>query len=423
MTRIGRTWRATFVVAMALTTVSVWSGSAQARQETACLTGTLTYTRPDAEAGTGLPMVTSPARNANWALYSTAHPGFLDRPLAADLTDRDGNFKACADGVAGSDLYLTFIAESSALWQVLPQRGDAEQPYTFTVPATSITGTRDLGAIAVPDDMAGAWKVLDTLNLLWWKRPATAGNCWTPQPHCTSISVIWPSAGGQNGNSYFTTAGFVYLTEDDANTRHVTLHEAGHNLQWLWQHEQWADVTNCSPHYINLASSPSCAFTEGFADAVAMHALDDYRFVWNSGFSANLENDADTRNWDIGDSVEGRVATSLVDLWNGPDHGWDATLGILGKTVPADFHDYFYNARPTENLSTTGQAATIIHNHTADRSSPNGAASPQPIDEAARNKPLGPPDNDPGVKLEPRHQWKSARQHWTLRPPYPRSAP
>ncbi|MFF2550807.1 hypothetical protein ACFVUS_07385 [Nocardia sp. NPDC058058] len=416
MTRSGGgTWRAVFIAATALTTVIAWPGTVSAAREPVCLTGTLSYTRPDAEAGAELPEVTSPARNANWALYDTPRPGLFDRPLAADMTDGSGAFHACAEHAAGADLYLMFIAESSGLWQVLPQAGDTETPYTFTVAAPAVTGSRDLGAVAVPDDMAGAWKVLDSVNLLWWKRPAAAGDCWLPHSDCTPMSFVWPA---RSGSSYFTTAGFVYLTEDDANTRHVTLHEAGHNLQWLWQHRKWADVSNCSPHYINLASSPSCAFTEGFADAVAMHAVGDYRFVWGSGFSADLTNDANTRGWDSGDSVEGRVATSLVDLWNGPDHGWDATLRILDRTIPADFHDYFYNDRPTENLSTTGEAAAIIHTHTADQASPNASAAPQPIDGYRR--PLGPPDNDPGVKQEPEHRWKTTHTRWTLRPPNPR---
>ncbi|WP_157534893.1 metalloprotease [Nocardia inohanensis] len=403
---------------IAVTALPGWDGTARAQDASTCLTGSLTYTRPDAEAGPSLPMVTSPARNANWALFDHDHPGFGDRPLSAGLTDNDGTFDACADGDSGRTLYLVFEAESSTLWQVLTSDQGVEQPYTFTIPVAA--GTHDLGAVAVPESMAGAWKILDTMNLLWWKRPAGAGSCWTSRPPrdaCTPISFVWPLTGDRSGVSYFSTAGLVYLTDADADTRHITLHEAGHNYQWLWQGERWAHATHCSPHYVNLASSPSCAFTEGFATAVADHALGDHRFVWANGQSESLPTDPATPNWDTGDSVEGRVSAALLDLWDGPDGGWDKTLDILTHTIPADFHDYFYNQRPTVGLPITGQAAAIVHTHTVDRPSPS--ADPRNIDQP-HNTPLGPPGSDGGVKHEPKPEWRDRHPHWVSRPPHPR---
>ncbi|MEV0761863.1 hypothetical protein [Nocardia sp. NPDC050435] len=391
-----------------------------------CLTGTLTYSRPDAEAGPHLPVVTAPARNANWALYDSAHPSPDDVPLAASLTDTAGRFRACATGVAGSDLYLVFRAQSSTLWEVLDDDGAEGEPHTFTVPLLAVSGSRELGDIAVPAALAGAWKIVDTMNLLWWNRPAAAGSCWTSHDDsesCERISFVWPSVSGQPGGvSYFTTLGFVYLTAADADTRHVTLHEAGHYFQWLWQGKQWAEVNNCSPHYINLVSSPSCAFTEGFADAVAAYTLGDNRYVWSNGQSADFENDAFTPNWDSGSATQGRVSSSLLDLWRGPDGGWDRTLELLTTMVPADFHDYFYNGRPTVGLSTTGAAARILREHTADRPSPGYGGAPRSIDGPIPHTPIGPRLTD-RVEHDPRQRAKPPRpeqpkHRWTQRKPH-----
>jgi len=128
-------------------------------------------------------------------------------------------------------------------------------------------------------------------------------------------------------------------------------------------------VTGCNPHYIEKSSSISCAWTEGFADAVAAYVLGDYRYVYDDGNEFSIANNLTTPNWDRGDTVQGRVGASLLDFWaaSGPDGGnWDRTIDLMSREFSQDFKEHFTVDRPNAvpPLSTTGAAKTIIQNHT-----------------------------------------------------------
>ncbi|WP_410650348.1 hypothetical protein [Amycolatopsis sp. cmx-4-54] len=126
-------------------------------------------------------------------------------------------------------------------------------------------------------------------------------------------------------------------------------------------------MDNCIPHYVEKRSSESCAWTEGFADAVAAYALGDYRYVRDDGTSVGFENDGPTPGWDDGDTVQGRVGSSLLDLWapDGPDGGnWNRTIALMTRHFSQDFREYFTEDRPATGLSTTGAAERILAGHT-----------------------------------------------------------
>ena len=367
------------VVAAAMTgllvfgAVFVTSGQASAATSL-CLTGNLQYDYRDAEAGQAKPVVTATARNANWEMWGrTSSAGTLQR-LAVGITDvAAGEFKACYD--ASGPLYGAFVRFSSAstsVWQVIKSKEDRTQ-YTFDTAITAtLSAGRNLGVVKVPASMQRAWSIVDTLNLLYWSRSNPATGCWTrhqPWGQCDMLTFVWSQDAPSAGYWDLWDTKYVFLSGDQPDSRHLVLHEAGHWFQWRLYDRSFPAVTRCNPHYINKSSSTSCAWTEGFADAVAAYVLHDYRFVFPDGQEVSIKNDPDTPDWDQGDAVQGRVGASLLDLWaaNGPDGGnWDRTIDLMSREFSQDFREHFLVDRPNAvpPLSTTAAARKIIETHT-----------------------------------------------------------
>jgi hypothetical protein len=339
-------------------------GQASAATQT-CVSGTLEYDHHDAEAGTSKPLVTSVARNADWVLSDASSM----QVLASGITDADnGTFDACFAGAASRSLSLTFSSSSTYAWKVIADPAKPTQVYSFTTQLTNVSGKRVLGVVKPPIGIADAWNIVDSLLDLWGIRANPSTTCWTRNEQsgsCTPMTFVWPSGDADTAYWDDESTHFVYLGRDSADSRHTVLHESGHAFEWLLHDKRFPAVTDCDPHYIERSSSASCAWTEGFADAVAAHALGDYRYVFSDGTSADFTNNRSTPGWDSGDTVQGRVSTSLLDLWSGPDGGtWNGTIDALTRTVPPDFRSYFRIARPAVGLSTTGQAKSILYNHT-----------------------------------------------------------
>ena len=61
----------------------------------------------------------------------------------------------------------------------------------------------------------------------------------------------------------------MFLSANSPQFRNVVAHESGHAIMDDSYHDNFPATTNCIPHNINLASSDTCAWVEGFADWVA----------------------------------------------------------------------------------------------------------------------------------------------------------
>ncbi len=338
-----------------------------------CLTGNLHYDHHDAEAGTAKPVVTLPVRNGNWEMWARTSSGGAPQRLAVGITGAaKGEFNACANATGPlHDVFVRFASASTLVWQVI-KSGDDRTQYTFDTEHSSVlTASRNLGVVKVPASMQRAWSVVDTLNLLYWARANTATPCWTRHQawgQCDMLTFVWSQDAPPAGYWDLSTK-FVFFSGDQPDSRHLVLHEAGHWFQWRLYDRSFPQVTRCNPHYINTVSSTSCAWTEGFADAVAAYVLGDYRFVFPDGQSSSIKNNPDTPGWDKGDAVQGRVGASLLDLWSatGPDgRNWDRTIDMMSREFSQDFREYFLVDRPaaTSPLSTTGTARAIIEDHT-----------------------------------------------------------
>jgi hypothetical protein len=70
---------------------------------------------------------------------------------------------------------------------------------------------------------------------------------------------------------------------------------------------------------------------EGFAEWLPAVVFNDPTYRWPDGSSLNLENPSwDTAGWDDGDTVEGRVAGALIDLWDSANEGDDTVSEGMG---------------------------------------------------------------------------------------------
>lgn len=341
-----------------------------------CLSGTLTYDHRDAEAGPSKPLVTGPARNANWELWGKVTANSTPRKLSSGITGSgDGRFRACYRTESGvlPEAHMRFRSSSTHSWRVVKDR-TSQREYTFDSAARRhVFADQDLGTVKVPTAMRNAWHVVDTLNLLYWKRENPVSDCWTRHQatgECDQLTFVWNRDDTADAGYFdLDRTNYVIAAGDMTDSEHFVLHEAGHWFQWQLYERHLPEVTHCDPHYIERRTSATCAWTEGFADAVAAYVLGDRRYVDDTGAETSLENDATTPGWDPGDQVQGRVGGSLLDLWakGGPDGGsWKRTLRLMAAERSDDFREYFTVDRPKASppLSTTGAAADIVAGHT-----------------------------------------------------------
>ncbi|MEU9119098.1 metalloprotease [Streptomyces sp. NPDC048506] len=359
---------AAVALGLVVSTIPLATGSAFAAVET-CLTGTLRYTATNAEGGTPLTQVTSNARSVNWELWGQTVAGGGDQQLATGQTDGNGNFSACYTGDAAlPSAYVKFNSASTTVWRVVKSHTDASE-YTFNSNTQyNTSGNISLGTVNVPSDEVYAFKIVDVLNELYWKR-GTDSVCWTSHQTtldtCKTLTVAW----GQNNTegAYFDTSNthYVLMKGNQPDSKHLLLHEAGHWLQWQLYNEWWP-VQDWSDHPHDKQTTATCAWIEGFADAVASYVLGDHLYVQPDGSNYSFETQSD---WDAGDTVEGRVAESLLDLWapDGPDGGnWNSNIALMSGNTSSNFNEYFTQDRPAAGLSTTGAAETVINNNGID---------------------------------------------------------
>ncbi|MFD9686664.1 RICIN domain-containing protein [Kitasatospora sp. NPDC059088] len=333
-----------------------------------CLSGTLQYDYQSAEAGPAKPTQTKPARSADAQLWGAEKVTDTAHQLTADyqLTSAaDGSFNLCytpAATTSMSSLWVRFRTESNQYWKVADTTGT---PYTLdSATQNNIAASTSLGTVKPPAATARAWHAFDTVNLLYQHRNNPATACWSSHEAnnaCTELTVRW-TANSADG-TYYDLAGTVHLAAADPDSEHTVLHESGHFLMHRLYNGVFPAVSNCSPHYVNLVSSASCAWTEGFADSTAAYLLGDYRYVWPDGSSYPFTY---TTGWNTGDQVQGNVDGSLLDLWNNVDGGWNGTVALLTSHAPSTFADYFKNDRPLGNLATTGSALNYLAAHTVD---------------------------------------------------------
>lgn len=346
--------------------VPLSAGTASAAQPI-CLSGTLQFDYQSAEAGPSKPTLTRAARNASVELWGRERPTDTEQKLNTGTQHTgaaDGSFNLCYTPVNTTvmdRLYVRFATRNNQVWRVANASGTV---YTHSTPTqTNVSASVSLGTVK-PTTSARAWHAFDTVNLLWSRRVNSTTPCWTTAEtnaaNCTTLTLRWQP--GSTSGPWYDLSNTVHLADADPDSEHTVLHESGHFFQHRLYNGTFPNVTNCNPHYIEKVSSATCAWTEGFADAVAAYLLGDNRYVWPDGSSYPFTAAA---GWQTGDHVQGNIGASLLQLWNQVDGSWDRSITTLASHTPSTFADWFKNVRPTAvpPLSTTGAALTALESH------------------------------------------------------------
>lgn len=119
---------------------------------------------------------------------------------------------------------------------------------------------------------------------------------------------------------------FIFIADNNNDSMETVVHETGH-LFMVNANGWWYADSNCFEHHINISSDVECAWAEGWAEFFPLVVNGDpcYDFLNDpcegvpDGNHYNLEvhsraDDPDIFNW--GDTVEGRVAASMYDLYD-----------------------------------------------------------------------------------------------------------
>ncbi len=192
-------------------------------------------------------------------------------------------------------------------------------------------------------------------------------NCYLVD-HWVCNSFFYAGAGGP----------FIFVTDLETISSDIAIHETGHHYmynvnQWWW----W--LPSCWNHQMFNSIDTNCAWSEGWADFFALPVNGDACFDFGpgpcgaggTGFD-NLETQNRNDGRAQGDSVEGRVAGSLYDLYDGVNDGFDQAIfgfpatwnAMRSRPVPTTFN-LFWN-RWLANGHNQTQSLWALYQNTID---------------------------------------------------------
>lgn len=165
-------------------------------------------------------------------------------------------------------------------------------------------------------------------------------NFLSPKPELDEPIVAQWGASSLDG-PYYIPGERIYYDASAAIYPHVVLHHLAHALAWGIQGDA-GYPSSCFPapndHSFDLKSrsTAECAWTEGWAVGFSAIVLGNPAYRTAEGLIDIEVPDADTSGWDDGDTVAGRVAGAMWDLFDADDDGFD-THTPAGATPEARF--------------------------------------------------------------------------------------
>jgi len=249
-----------------------------------------------------------------------------DDLLVSGLTDGNGRYQLCFNNTdedgSGADAYVRFATENVS-WIV--RNGRSRKSYKFDSPVRgniAAGATVDFGRVQPADTqlMRGV-EAFDAVNAAWnW----TPGTCWDARDTTCRRGLVNWAPDSTDGTYYSLQDNAVHLAAADPDSTILVLHEFGHAMMDDVYEDAFPTAPNCSPHYIHLASSAGCAWTEGFATWYGVAILGDPTFRWPDGRTRDLEGPTwGTPDWQNGDTVEGRIVGSMTDLYDTANESGD----------------------------------------------------------------------------------------------------
>ena len=303
-----------------------------------------------------------------------------DDLLATGVTGSDGSYSVCADNSGGADevfdggtadLYVRFVSENS-LWRVRDTPG-GNNDYAFATGVVNNVGAGNVsfGGLQPGDStVMRALHAFDAVNSAFFFIPSS---CWDPgESPCRQVVVNWTSTS-TDGTFYSTGGNDVHLAAADPDSATVVIHETGHAIMDDNYNDAFPPTACGSPHFIQSSYDTGCAWTEGFADWFPMAVLNDNSFRWPDGSVLNLEDPTwGSSGWANGDTVEGRIAGSLLDIadftnepyWDrygegDPGNIWTTFTGHVNNNLAS-----FWSSRAGDgfNVAASGALASVYQN-------------------------------------------------------------
>lgn len=259
-----------------------------------------------------------------------------DVELAVVYTDADGYFTATGlnnqdeegtprrDRNTGQDVFIDVYTESPEIVLL-----DAARQRPFKWRSIGSPGgfwedvpdgaSRTINFHIEPRADVQAMEVYQTMRAGW--------NLLAPAPELTEPILAQWGANSAVG-TYFDPGERIYYDASVATYPHVILHHFAHALMWHIMGTSGYPVS-CFPsvedHAFDLRASRSveCAWAEGFAVGFSTIVLGNPRYRTAGGVIDLEVQDADTAGWADGDTVAGRVAGALWDLFDATDDGFD----------------------------------------------------------------------------------------------------
>ncbi len=303
--------------------------------------------------------------------------------LAWCFTDIQGYF-SCGPfpnpGSAGvKSYYIPYVDfQGNKLVTINPDWGTTPDPAFSYKTQTTVQvfpdETHDIGAWSVQNDARyerAYWVTADlirTYKYIWFSTQSSAGPC-------TAQWKIDSSDG-----PYYKRGKNIHLAGQDPLSNMVIVHEYGHNIMFTHYGAQMPKSYCPSPHYINRASHPNCAWTEGWANFLAIAVNKDPIYRWPSGASIDLETPTwNTPRWHEGETVEGRVSGALWDILDdqneGEDQYSDGTIQHIWDSFSQpksnDFKQ-FWESWQSHGLEVPRPLSSIFQNTIDYRNSGNG---------------------------------------------------
>ena len=228
-----------------------------------------------------------------------------DDLLATTITSWDGEFSTIitSGDSDGPDIYVE-VSTENASW--ITTDDDDEYVWTTWI-VEDQRSNLDFGHMEILGSRPAAW-VFDAMNSAW-------NTSMINDQNPGFMEGIWPGDGTfySTGSDEFEIS-VEYAAEPSTYGPDVIIHEWAHQFMDNAFDGDWPPNTG-GEHWIHRNSNLNMAWTEGFADFYPLTVDPDGWFDWRwTGGGKNLE--SSMYSFDVGEACEGRIAASLLDLWD-----------------------------------------------------------------------------------------------------------
>jgi hypothetical protein len=242
--------------------------------------------------------------------------------IAVGITDFSGNYNLCFDSALGHNIQIRFVSEVMQ-WRV--QTGGNPMLWGTGFAAVTPGVTINFGSLTSGDpNLFRGMHAYDEANDAWLFIPKPVNGCFDQNDStCRQLRINW-AADSTDGTYYSPGGNDVHLAANDPNAAITVVHEISHAIMDDVYNDAMPSSPNCNPHSIQGTTSTGCAWVEGFAEWLPAQVYNDPFFRWPSGASLDLENESWGNGWGNGDSTEGRVAGSMIDITDSTNEAtWD----------------------------------------------------------------------------------------------------